>query len=77
MTNTRGNLVPAGLRRDKKGNGRVDLGDLHVNPFSIPSKSNSYQKPKNQADTHRVSSSNLAQTLKLNLVFDTYKQTPT
>lgn len=80
MTDTRGKLVAAqiyevDLKGEKKGGG-LSVSCM-FNPFEYSvSKSNSFEeKPKNQSDTPQGEFfKSGAQTLKLNLIFDTYEQ---
>lgn len=80
MNNTRGNLVAARIYEvDLDGNEKG--GGLSVacmfNPFEYSvSKSNTYEEaPKNQADTPQGEFfKSGAQTLELNLIFDTYEE---
>jgi hypothetical protein len=79
MPNTRGNLVAARIYEvDESGNtkgGGISVSCM-FNPYEYSvSKSNSYEeKPKNDADTPQGEFfKSGAQTLKLNLLFDTYE----
>ncbi|MBN2394151.1 MAG: LysM peptidoglycan-binding domain-containing protein [Anaerolineae bacterium] len=79
MTNTQGNLEPARIYEVDKDGEEVKGGisvDCMFNPYEYTiSKSNSYsEKPKNAADTPNAEFFKAgAQTLKLNLVFDSYE----
>jgi hypothetical protein len=79
MTNTRGNLVPAKIYEvDEDGNavgGGISVSCM-FNPFEYTvSKTNTFEeRPQNEADTPQGEFfKSGAQTLKLNLVFDTYE----
>jgi len=79
MTNTRGNLVNARIYEVDK-NGKEMSGGVSVscmfNPFEYTiSKSNTYtEKAKNNSDVPAVEFTKAGpQTLKLNLIFDTYE----
>lgn len=79
MPNTRGDLVPATIYEVDK-NGKKTSGisvDCMFNPFEYTvSKTNTYQEQaRNDADTPKGEFfKSGAQTLKLNLVFDTYEE---
>ena len=80
MNNTRGNLVAARIYEvDQDGNekgGGISVACM-FNPFEYSvSKSNAFQEaPKNQADTPQGEFfKSGAQTLKLNLIFDSYEE---
>jgi hypothetical protein len=80
MNTTRGDLQSAQIYEVNE-NGKKKTGGIEIsctfNPFEYTvSKSNSYsEKAKNKGDTPQVTFSKAgAQTLKLNLIFDTYEE---
>ncbi|MBP6472616.1 MAG: LysM peptidoglycan-binding domain-containing protein [Chloroflexi bacterium] len=77
MANTRGNLVAARIYEvDESGNESGSAVDCMFNPFEYSvSKSNTYEeKSRNRSSTPQIEfKKSGAQTLKLNLLFDTYE----